>query len=356
MTLLLIYVGGALTISFLCSVLEATLLSARPVELTARSARGDRGATLLLELKQQRLDDAIGAILTLNTVAHTVGAALAGAQAAIVFGDAWVGVFSGVLTLLVLIFTEIIPKTLGTVHASRLTGLVARITDLLTKVLKLPLLIVRLLTRGLVTTDHRPRISRQEVAAMVSSAARQGGLDEKTSRVVSSVLRLREVRLEDVMTPRTVTAMLPENATIAELLANEAAQAFSRIPLYRQSRDDVVGHVLQREVLAAVATGTPPETPLERFSRPLAVIPETAFVDEVLERMIEARDHMALVGDEFGGVAGIVTLEDLIETAFGVEIVDETDEVSDLREEARRRHDRRMARRLDGEDESSEPG
>ncbi|MEM7482924.1 MAG: CNNM domain-containing protein [Acidobacteriota bacterium] len=336
MVLLLIYVGGALAISFLCSVLEATLLSVRTVELVERSSRGDRGAALLLELKQKRLDDAIGAILTLNTIAHTVGAALAGAQAAVVFGEAWIGVFSGVLTLLVLLFTEIIPKTLGTIYASSLTGFVARTTQFLTRLLKLPLWLIGFLTRRLVSKGHKPRVSRGEIAALAASAVQHGSLDEATSKVVTNVLRLKEVRVEEVMTPRTVVVMLPETTTLAEFLKDKDAGVFSRIPIYRENRDRVAGHILQREVLAAAARGDDPATPLSAFSRESVFVAEFESVEKVLQRMIETREHMALVNDEFGGLAGLVTLEDLVETAFGVEILDETDRVSDLREEAKK--------------------
>ena len=249
MGLLLLYVGGALAISFLCSVLEATLLSARTGELTERRSRGDRGAALLLELKQERVDDAIAAILTLNTIAHTVGATLAGAQAAFVFGDLWVGLFSGVLTLLVLIFTEIIPKTLGTIYASQLAGVVARTTDFLTRVLKLPLLALRLLTRWFATAGHRPRISRREVVALVASAASQGSLDEETSAcgLQRSPSSSGDRGGGDDPTHSGRLVMLPEGTTISELTADDEAKVFSRIPLYRDTRDDVTGHVLQRD-------------------------------------------------------------------------------------------------------------
>jgi len=342
MLLLVIYVGGALTVSFICSILEATLLSARVVELIDRKTHGDRGAALMLDLKHERIDDAISAILTLNTVANTLGSALAGAQAAIIFGSAWVGVFSGVLTLLILIFTEIIPKTLGTVHASRLVGVVARTINWLTRLLALPLAMLRLLTRALTPGALAPRVSRRQVAALVTSAANEGAIDEDTSRVVSNVLRLREVKVEDVMTPRTIITMLPSATTIAEFLKAPELRAFSRIPLYETNHDDLVGHVLQREVLAAAAKGTPPETKIKRFIRPTTRIREDVSVAEVLDRLIEERQHLAVVVDGFGGTSGIVTLEDLVETAFGVEILDETDTVADLRAEALKRRTRRL--------------
>lgn len=346
MTLLLLTVAAALSISFLCSILEATLLSAPPSQLIERSERGQRRAALLLELKHERVDDAIGAILTLNTVAHTVGAAVAGAQAAAVFGDRWIGVFSAVLTLLVLVVTEIIPKTLGTVYALRLVGFVAVVTDLLTRVLWLPLAALRLVTQRLGAGGHRPQVSGREVAAMAALAARSGTVREATSRMVANALRLREVTVENVMTPRTVMAMMPADATIDDLAANDRVRPFSRIPLYEVRGDEVVGHVLQRDVLIAAARGAPGATPLSQFLRSLPVIPETASVETALQRLADQdeRVHMALVVDEFGSVSGLVTLEDLVETVLGIEIVDEHDRVADLRVEARRLAERRWAR------------
>ncbi len=346
MILLFLTVGTALSISFLCSILEATLLSVPVPQLLDRAEKGDRRAALLLELKQQRIDDAIAGILTLNTVAHTVGAAVAGAQAAAVFGDAWIGVFSGALTLLVLVFTEIIPKTLGTLYAARLAGFVAVVTHLLTRVLWIPLKAVRFLTQRLAPGGHQPQISRSEVAALAALAAKSGTLRESTSQVVSNILGLREITVENIMTPRTVMAMMPADATIDEFVANDRVRPFSRIPVHQKHEDDVIGHVLQRDVLAAAARGVDGTTPLSQFLRPLPVIPESVSVEAVLQTLLdeEGRQHMGLVVDEFGGVSGLITLEDLVETAFGVEIIDEHDRVVDLRAEARRLAERRWER------------
>ena len=356
MLLLLVTVGIALSISFLCSVLEATLLSVPAAQLLDRAEKGDKRAALLLELKHQRVDDAIGAILTLNTVAHTVGAAVAGAEAAALFGDAWIGVFSGVLTLLVLVFTEIIPKTLGTLYAARLAGFVAVVTHLLTRVLWIPLRAVRVLTQRLAPRGHRPQITRSEVAAMAALAAQSGTLRESTSQVVANVLGLREITVENIMTPRPVRAMMSADATIDDLVANDHARPFSRIPIHGQHEDDVIGHVLQRDVLSAAARGVDGKTPLSHFRRPLPVIPESLSVESVLQTLLdqEGRQHMALVVDEFGGVSGLVTLEDLIETAFGVEIIDEHDRVVDLRAEARRLAERRWERLRRASDRSAD--
>lgn len=350
MFLLLLYVGGALGISFLCSVLEATLLSARIVELADRRNAGDRGATLLLALKQDRVDDAISAILILNTIAHTVGATMAGNQAGKVFADAriglfsLVGVFTAVFTLLVLVGTEIIPKTLGTLYASRLVGPVAHTTNALIWLLRPVLLLTRLLTRLVGAGGrHKATVSRGELRTMVAMATRDGTIEHHDSRVVSNVLQFHEIKVEDVMTPRTVIAMLPVTTTIEAFLANDSSRVYSRLPIYDGQHDNVVGYVLQREVFAAAADGMARDTPIANFRRQALYIPEGQAVGRVLRRLIEQREHMALVTDEYGGISGLVTLEDLVETTLGVEILDESDRVADLRAEAKKLREQRLA-------------
>ncbi len=335
-------VAATLTLSFLCSVLEATLLSSRLPELEHRRGKGDRGAALLFELKQDRLDDAISAILTLNTVSHTSGAALAGAQVAAIYGDAWVGLFGGLLTLLMLVVTEIIPKTLGTVYASQLVGFVARVTHWLTILLKPALWVLRFITRSLARKEESSSISRAELAAMVNLAAREGSLPAADSKLMSNVLRLGEIKVEDIMTPRTVIGMLPAEATIADFLAAEDTLVFSRIPLYKDNHDNVTGFVLQRDVLLAAANDQDPQTPITKFLRKALFIQEGQVIGRVMRRLIETREHLALITDEYGGISGLVTLEDLVETTLGVEILDESDRVIDLRAEAIKLRERRL--------------
>jgi len=352
MFLLLVYVFGALSISFLCSILEAALLSVRGVELEERKARGERGAEILLHLKRKRIDDAISAILILNTIAHTVGATLAGYQAGEVYGDEYVEVFAGVLTLLILFFTEIIPKTLGTVHASTLVPFVARTLQGLVWSLKPALYVTRLLT-GFLARHEKKLVTRGELAAMVAMAAREGTLGDADSKLVSNVLRYDEIKVQDVMTPRTVVCALPAQATFADLLADEKAHVFSRIPVYEGTPDHVVGYVLQRDVLAEIAKGADPATPLSEHAREALHLPEQLSVRTALRRLTEGRRHLALVLDEFGGVSGLVTLEDLVETLLGIEILDESDRVADLRVEAVRLREKRLAARFPGEVEGA---
>lgn len=298
---------------------------------------------MLLNLKQTHVDDAISAILTLNTVANTLGATLAGAQAAKVFGSAWVGVFSGALTFLILVVSEIIPKTLGAVYSRHLSGFVGWSLHILTKAMTPVLVVSRLLTR-LLTRGHAPTLSRGELASAIATAAEHGAISPGESRIFENLLRFEEVRVEDVMTPRTVAVMLAAEATIADLLADRQAEAFSRIPLYRDSHDNVVGYVLQREILKRVADGCNQDISLERLMRPIPFIPEVATVAAAMRQILERREPIAMAIDEHGGISGLVTLEDLTETVLGVEIVDESDRIVDQRQAAAALRDQRLER------------
>ncbi len=345
MTVLLLFVGLALGVSFLCSLLEASLLASRNATLMDQRSRGSRGAALLLEIKQRRVDDAISAILTLNTVANTLGATMAGAQAARLFGSRWVGVFSGVLTFMILVFSEIIPKTLGAVYAGRLSSFVGWTLHFMTRALKPALKLSRILTR-LLTRGHSLHFSRGELAAAIATASRGGALSVDESKMFENLLRLEEVRVEDVMTPRTVVFMLPASASFGALMADPEAEAFSRIPLWDRHRDNVVGYVLQRDVLKEVADGRDRATPLSKIMRPIRFIPEVAKLSSALRQLLDGREPIAIAIDEHGGVSGLVTVEDLTETILGVEIVDELDRIVDQRQAAARLRDQRLERML----------
>lgn len=333
------------------------LLSVRRTALVEAGDGGSAGAALLLRFKSERLDDAIAAILTLNTISHTIGAALAGAQAAEVARQwGWaehetmvVGVFSAILTLLVLAFSEIVPKTLGTVYAATLAAPVGHALRGLVAAMGPLLVLTRALT-NLVTRRERVKLSRGEVRAFLEVARGEGALaaDEKKWHV--NLLELEELHVADVLTPRTVVQMLPEDATAANLVHAQDVEPFSRLPLFRDTRDSVTGYVYQRDVLRAVARGAPGDTPLRDFARPVHFVPEAATIHAVLRELLDRNAHFAMVMDEHGGVAGLVSIEDLVETLFGTELMDESDRDADLRRVALKLRDRRLARARRGPD------
>ena len=334
MLLLVIYVLIALVFSFLCSVAEAVILSvSRPyIELQLKKRR--RSGQLLAKLKRD-INSPLAAILTLNTIAHTVGAAGAGAQAAHVFGNAYVGIASAVLTLLILIFSEIIPKTLGAHYWRRLAPVTAYGLRGLVWLLYPFVLLSRLLTRGM---SHGPLLTgfnRDELAVMAEVSAKEGQLAKHESSIMKNLLRLHKTRVQDIMTPRTVIFSLSEELRVEEFFWKYEAVRYSRIPLYRDDPEQLEGFVLRSDLLLAQARGNT-DTPLSTYRRAMPAIPETSDLHQAFDMFMRERAHIMLVVNEYGGTEGIVTLEDILETLIGLEIVDEGDTTTDMQTYARR--------------------
>lgn len=333
------YIVIALCVSFLCSLLEAVLLSSSysQVEMLAQAGSS---AGLLMRKHKQNIEQAIAAILTLNTIAHTVGAAGAGAEAAGVFGNEWVGVISAIITLLILVLSEIIPKTLGAAYWLNLlpfAGYAIRILIWLTY----PAVWSFERLTALITPKHRqPSVTRSELEMLAQMSMGQGGLLEKENRIFRNLLHLDKVRVSDIMTPRMVVFTFQRDLTVREALAEHPVIAYSRIPIYDESIDDCNSFILRHDLLQAAAEDRH-EIPLLTLARPLVSVPETLSVAKVMDEFLVRQQHLLLVFDEHGGSAGVVTLEDAIESLFGLEITDESDVVSDLRELARQRHTRK---------------
>lgn len=342
-TVLIIYIVIALGVSFLCSVLEAVLLSTTPSYVEQLADQGKRAGRLMQRHKQD-VERPISAILTLNTIAHTVGAAGAGAEAAGLFGNQFLGLISAVLTLLILVFSEIIPKTLGAVYWRKLTPPAAYVIQVLVVGLSPAVWFFEKLTVLLRTNQSEVTVTRADLEMLVRIGAKEGSLLEQENRVMRNLLRLNQVKVETIMTPRTVMTALPQALTIQEVMERYSAVPYSRIPLYKDDRDDVVGYVLRYHILQKSVLGEHHVT-LESLRQPIKVIPETASVGQVLTDFVNQQEHIFLVLDEYGGTAGIVTLEDAIESLLGMEITDESDVVADLRQLAEQRFKRQYAER-----------
>ncbi|MDP2121191.1 MAG: hemolysin family protein [Hoeflea sp.] len=342
MTLLTLYIALAIGVSFLCSLLEACLLSITPTYTATIKVSRPRMAEKINELKDN-IDRPLAAILSLNTVAHTVGAAGAGAQAAIVFGEASIAIFSAVLTLLILVFSEIIPKTLGAMYWKSFAPVAARILPVLIwsmwPLVKLSQAITRLLSRGRLQSP----ISREEIAAMADIGHREGVIDHGDSKLVGNLLRFDRLTVEDIMTPRTVIFALDQATTVGEAVARKQELRFSRIPIYDGSIDTVTGFILKTDLLFEALDGNA-EKRLSRLRRDLGSVFATMSLEDLFDTLVHNDRHVALVVDAYGGTEGIVTLEDLIETLIGEEIVDELDGVADLQAYARKRWNERHAR------------
>ncbi len=333
---LIFYVVIALGVSFLCSIWEAAMLSTPVSHIELLVQQGSEAGVIMQGLRQN-VEHPISAILTLNTIAHTVGAAGAGAEATAIFGSEFFGIISAVLTLLILVFSEIIPKTLGAVYAKQLTPFTAYSLRALLWVFRPAVFAFEFVTRSMRPSEDAPTVTRSELQVMARISAQEGGIRERENRIVTNLLQLAEVQVETVMTPRTVMVMFPEDQTVGEIMRSYPFLPFSRIPVYGESADDIKGYVLRHEIYKRAAADEI-GVMLREIALKLDVVPETNSVAQVLDEFIAKQDHLFLVIDEYGGTAGLITLEDIVETLLGIEILDESDAVADLRQLARRRY------------------
>lgn len=331
--LLVFYVGLALGVSFLCSILESILLSISHSHIQLMSKNGKKSGLIWANLKENDSVRPLTAILTLNTIAHTVGAVGVGSVVQTEYGNEWVTLASAILTMAVLLLSEILPKTLGTVYWKKLSPPAAYITNYLT--LALILIVVPIeWFRKLLPKGNKTTVTRDELAVLADIGEEEGTIEEDEETVIQNLLRLAEIKVEEVMTPRVVVTAFPLDYTVNQVLAEHPVLRVSRIPVYGANIDDIKGLVIRSEVLLA-ASRDKWERKLETLMKPIGFISEDDSVDLALDLFLEKRQQILAVQDEFGGTSGIVTMEDVIETLLGKEIVDETDEAEDMREVAR---------------------
>lgn len=341
MTLLIFYLLLAICVSFFCSIAEAVLLSVRPSYIAALEQKGSAGAKALGRLRDN-LDRPLAAILTANTIAHTVGAAGVGAQAAFVFGSQYLGLTSAVLTLLILVFSEIIPKTLGATYWPQLAPAFGVMIEWLTRALFPFVWLSEKLTRLMSRSGASGfTFSRDEMTAMAEIGAQEGMLEAKELKIVTNLLRLHRLSVRDIMTPRPVVFALPASMTVKAFFDKHLAKPFSRIPVFGETRDDMTGYVLKSDILAAQASDEF-DRPLSDFTRDFPMISDAVSASQTYDRLMHEKSHIGLVVDEYGTMQGLVTLEDVVETLIGLEITDELDTVEDMQALAHRRWRERM--------------
>ena len=333
MMLLLIYLFLALGVSFLCSLLEAALLSMPRSHVMILVEQGHRAGKRLERMKNN-MDRPLSAILTLNTFGHTLGAAGVGAQAAIIWGDAWVGLVGVVVTILILIVSEIIPKTLGVTYAKALAPFVALTVQGMVVILRPLVAVCDWISKRLSPANHsNKKISRAEVNSLIKLASQEGAIDPEEANIIRNLIALRDTAVEEIMTPRTVVFTLRADQTVSDATQSEPPH-FARIPVVGASLDDTKGLVNRRQLYLMLSEGRG-EMTLGELARPLHAVPAIAKLPMVLKEFIQRREQMFLVVDEYGGSAGIVTLEDVLETVLGVEIVDESDPADDMQQLAK---------------------
>ncbi|MDA0380476.1 MAG: hemolysin family protein [Bacteroidetes bacterium] len=335
MILLLLYLTLALTVSFLCSILESVLLTTPLSHTKLMEDKGAKWAPRLMRFKQE-IDRPLSAILSMNTVAHTVGAAGVGAQAVSVFGEAYFGVISAVLTLLILVFTEIIPKTIGALYWKGLGAFTAYTIQLFI-VISYPLVYLSaFITRSITNGKKEQYTSREEIAFLAVLGESEGVITDTEARVVQNILGLKKLKITEVMTPRVVVQTAHIDLDPQAFLQEDKFQSYSRIPVFKDGEEEIIGYLYRPDVLEGLASGKPVHS-LEPYLRSILIFPKQASLLLVWEQMLERKEHIALIVDEYGGVEGIITMEDIIESLLGLEIVDERDTVVDLQHYARNR-------------------
>ena len=350
MTLLIIFASLSIFFSFLCSILEAVLLSVTPTFIGIKKNEKKPFAIQLEQLKKD-VDKPLIAILTLNTVAHTVGAILVGVQAEHLpykidlFGINIVGIVSAIMTILILVVSEIIPKTIGATHWKKLAKFSTQTLTLLIFIFKWTgiLWILQLFTKLFGKSGHNSVLSREDFTVMTDIAEREGVFQESESKVIRNLLNFKEVQVKDIMTPRTVLKSSDELQSIQGFFDENPNLRFSRIPLYENNPDNITGYFLKDQLLEAIIKGDG-QKQLKEIKRTILVTERTLPIPSLFERLIDQREHIALVVDEYGSVSGLVTQEDMIETLLGLEIMDESDHIEDLQSLARKSWKRRAKR------------
>ena len=343
MALLLFFLLGAMAISFLCSILEATLMSTPISYITMREEEGYKPATRFKEYKQDS-SRPIAAILSLNTIANTIGAAGVGHQATEVFGSGWFGLVSAVMTILILVFSEIIPKTIGTTRWKSLMGFATALIGALIVLMYPLVLLIELLTRLVTPKDaEEPAVSRDEVSAMANVAEEEGDLEEDENTIIQNLISMDEVKAFDVMTPRVVCEIAPESMTLKTFYKSKRYRHHSRIPLYADNDEYITGYILRMEALQLMAEDKFDLT-LGEIRRDVATFDEDTTLDKIWDEMLSKDEQIAIIINEYGSFQGILTLEDVIETLLGSEIVDENDTVRDMQQLARDKWKKRVVR------------
>jgi CBS domain containing-hemolysin-like protein len=340
-TLLIVFLLVSIVFSFLCSVWEAVLLSVTPSFVQMRLQEGNELGKTLQSFKEN-IDRPLAAILTLNTIAHTVGAIGVGAQATSIWGASFMStaVVPVLMTLAILILSEIIPKTIGANYWQELAGFTVRSLRIIMWVLAPLVFISQIITRILKKDKEASVLSRADFGAMAELGSKQGVFDEGESNILRNLLRFNTIFAKDIMTPRTVMIAADQRTSIQEFHDEHPHLRFSRIPIFEGSQDHIIGYVLKDQVLKMLIDKRGQE-PLSTIKRDVLAVKQEFPIPDLFSHFTDKREHIAMVVDDFGGTAGLVTMEDVIETLLGLEIVDEQDNTADMQLLARKQWEER---------------
>ncbi|WP_018984778.1 CNNM domain-containing protein [Salinimonas chungwhensis] len=358
MFLLIVYVFIALGFSFLCSIAEAVILSVSSAYISVLE-KEERPSGSLLRRLTENINKPLSAILSLNTIAHTMGAAGAGAQAAVVFGDAYLGIISAVLTLLILVFSEIIPKTVGATYWRALAPVTAFFLKYLIIVMYPFVVMSEKLTRGFKEDSPLRGLSRDELQAMAELSGQEGQLAQQEAALMQSLLSMHELKVKDALTHRTEMFSVSEEMTVETFFSQHANIEYSRIPIFeKDDSENISGFVLRSDLLVAQAKGEV-NKPLKDYAMSMVTVLNSMPLPTIFDQFLQKRVHILLVVDEYGGLEGIVTLEDLLENLLGVDIMDEKDTNVSMRRfahmMAKRRERRMMKHATPGSEDDTTP-
>ena len=353
MGLLVTFFFVSIFFSFLCSILEAVLLSITPAYVGMQEQEETSIAKDLVTFKDD-IDRPLAAILTLNTIAHTVGAIGVGSQATVLFGAtsleifglsiiSWEAFIAGLMTMAILILSEVIPKTIGANSWEKLTPFTVKTLKVMLVALAPLMWLSQFITRNLKKDKDKPVLSRSDFAVMTDLGKESGALEENEQKIIQNLLRFSRILVRDIMTPRIVVVAANENITVRDFHEEHETLPFSRIPVYRENGDNITGYALKDELLLNLVEDKD-NIPLSKIRRPIIIGHASLPIPDLLDMLIAKKEHMALVVDEFGGMEGIVTMEDIIETLLGLEIVDESDNTEDMQALARKNWEKRAKR------------
>jgi len=340
MGILLAYLFLALIVSFLCSLTESVLLSTPQTYLTTIKEK-ESWANSFLELKSN-IDKPLSAILSLNTIAHTIGAAGVGAQAVKIWGDTSLGLVSVILTILILVITEIIPKTMGARYWRTLSKVTYHIINIML-FLTYPLVIFSTKIMDIISKEKKEdTTSREEIAALANIGADEGVFSEKENKIIQNILKLQKIKVTQIMTPRVVVSSVDENVSLDEFKNQSKYLNFSRIPTFSIQNEKITGYILLQDILEELSKKEKNNLLIKSFKREVLKIPNNVTLLNLWDQLVENKEHIAIVLDEYGGLDGVVTMEDVVETLLGLEITDENDEVVDMQKYAKERWKKRQ--------------
>ena len=333
MALLFTYLFLALSISFLCSIAESTLLSVSLSFVKTREAQGGKGGKALKKLKEN-IDRPLSSILSFNTIANVVGAAGVGAQATAIWGEAYFGVVSATLTIAILFFSEILPKSIGARYWRNLAIPVALMVNVMIYIMYPVVWVSKGITKFVSGSRPPEKVSREEIAALTDIGLEEGVFAESESKTIKNLIRSRSIKANEVMTPRTVVVSIQEDTRLSEFFDDPEVHRFSRFPVYDKNPDNITGYVLKYDITDRLGKNNG-DTLIRNIRRPIVICFENITIPKIFDILLEKKEQIAVLVDEYGGMSGIVTLEDIIETIFGFEIIDERDAQADMQQLAK---------------------